>query len=167
MSIYLGGNKLSKFILNGANMVIVNSGSGEEDTTETYGNIIVSKTTATINEGSSDTFTVKLDKAPTNSQTVNISSDNNDVTLSANTLTFNSSNYSTEQTVTINVAEDSDKTNDNCTITLSSSGVTNKTVVLTINDITVDDTPSEAGSYATDENGNRLMAEDGSYLITD
>lgn len=111
-------------------------------TPNVYGDIVLSKTSITMDEGTSSTFTVKLNKQPTNSQTVNISSNNSDVTLSPTTLTFNNSNYSTEQTVTINVAEDSDKTNDNCTITLSSSGVANKTVTLTINDITVDDTPS-------------------------
>ena len=109
------GNKLSKFILNGANVVVINNDSGGGSTTETYGNIIISKSATTINEGGTDTFTVKLDKAPTNSQTVNISSNNSDVTLSTSTLTFNSSNYSAPQTVTINVVEDSDTANDNCT----------------------------------------------------
>ena len=132
------GNKLSKFILNGANVVVINNGDSGEDgggsTGDTYGNIVISKTTATINEGGTDTFTVKLDKAPTNSQMVNISSNNADVTLSASTLTFNSSNYSTPQTVTINVAEDSDAVNDNCKLTLSSSNVSSKTITITITD---------------------------------
>lgn len=133
------GNKLSKFILNGANVVVVNNDSGGGSTSETYGNIVISKSSITINEGSSDTFTVKLDKAPTNSQIVNISSNNSDVTLSTNTLTFDSSNYSTSQTVTINVAEDSDTINDNCTITLSSNNVSSKTITISITD---NDTPS-------------------------
>ena len=131
-------------------------------TPNVYGNIVLSKTSITMNEGTSNTFTVKLDKAPTNSQTVNISSNNSDVTLSASTLTFDSSNYSTPQTVTINVAEDSDKTNDSCTITLSSSGVANKTVTLTINDITVDEPEEPSGgtdltgkSYKLTFNGNQ------------
>lgn len=128
------GNKLSKFILNGANVIMINNESGGGSTSETYGNIVVSKSTATINEGSSDTFTVKLDKAPTNSQIVNISSNNSDVTLSTNTLIFDSSNYSTPQTVTINVAEDSDTVNDKCTLTLSSSNVSSKTIAITIID---------------------------------
>ena len=118
-----------------------------------YGNIVLSKTSITMNEGTSNAFTVKLDKAPTKSQTVNISSNNSDVTLSPKTLTFNSSNYSTEQTVTINVTEDSDKTNDNCTITLSSSGVANKTVTLTINDVTVEEPTPDQPSGGTDLTG--------------
>ena len=122
-------------------------------TPNVYGNIVLSKTSITMNEGTSNIFTVKLDKAPTKSQTVNISSNNSDVTLSPKTLTFNSSNYSTEQTVTINVTEDSDKTNDNCTITLSSSGVANKTVTLTINDVTVEEPTPDQPSGGTDLTG--------------
>lgn len=132
------GNKLSKFILNGANVIMINNDnsgeSGGGSTSDTYGNIVLSKSTATINEGATDTFTVKLDKAPINSQTVNISSNNSDVTLSTSTLTFDSSNYSTPQTVTINVAEDSDTVNDNCTLTLSSNNVSSKTITITIID---------------------------------
>ena len=119
---------------------MINSGSSGESPSETYGIIVISKSAATSNEGGTDTFTVSLDKAPTNSQTVNISSNNDDVTLSANTLTFDSSNYSKPQTVTINVAEDSDTVNDNCTLTLSSSNVSSKTIAITITD---NDTPSD------------------------
>ena len=128
------GNKLSKFILNGANVVMINNDSGGGSTSETYGNIIISKTTATINEGDTDTFTVKLDKAPTNSQIVNISSNNSDVTLSTNTLTFTPDNYNQTQEVRINIAEDSDAVNDNCTLTLSSTNVSSKTITITITD---------------------------------
>ena len=113
-------------------------------TPNVYGEIVLSKTSITMNEGTSNTFTVKLDKAPTNSQVVTLSVNNTDVTLSNSTLTFTSSNYNQTQEVRVNVIKDSDKLNDTCIITLSSSGVANKTVALTINDITVDepDTPS-------------------------
>ena len=145
------GKKLSKFILNGANVIMINNDnsgeSGGGSTSETYGNIVVSKSTATINEGGTDTFTVKLDKPPTNPQIVNISSNNSDVTMSTNALTFDTSNYSKEQTITINVAEDSDTVNDNCTLTLSSNNVSSKkiTIKITDNDSTSGepDTPSE------------------------
>ena len=128
------GNKLSKFILNGANVVMINNDSGGGSTSDIYGNIVVSKSTATISEGGTDTFTVKLDKAPTNSQTVNISSNNSDVTLSINTLVFTPDNYNQTQEVRINVAEDSDTVNDNCTLTISSSNVSSKTITITITD---------------------------------
>ena len=132
------GNKLSKFILNGANVVVIENADGGESgggsTGDTYGNIVISKSTTTISEGGSDTFTVKLDKAPTNSQTVNISSNNSDVTLSTNTLTFTPDNYNQTQEVRINVAEDSDAINDNCILTLSSTNVSSKTITITITD---------------------------------
>ena len=128
------GNKLSKFILNGANVVMINNDSGGGSTSDIYGNIVVSKSTATISEGGTDTFTVKLDKAPTNSQTVNISSNNSDVTLSTNTLTFTPDKYNQTQEVRINVAEDSDAINDNCTLTLSSTNASSKTITITITD---------------------------------
>lgn len=134
------GNKLSKFILNGANVVMINNDSGGGSTSDIYGNIVVSKSTATISEGGTDTFTVKLDKAPTNSQTVNISSNNSDVTLSTNTLTFTPDKYNQTQEVRINVAEDSDAINDNCTLTLSSTNVSSKTITITITD---NDSPSD------------------------
>ena len=140
------GNKLSKFILNGANVVMINNSeeSGGGSTSETYGNIVVSKSTATIREGDTDTFTVKLDKAPTNSQTVNISSNNSDVTLSTNTITFTPDNYNQTQEVRINIAEDSDAINDNCTLTLSSNNVSSKTITITITDNdSASDTPIE------------------------
>ena len=138
------GNKLSKFILNGANVIMINNDNGGGSTGDTYGNIVISKSSITINEGDTDEFTVKLDKAPTNSQTVSISSNNSDVTLSTNSLTFNSSNYSSPQTVTINVAEDSDTINDNCTLTLSSNNVSSKTITITITDNdSVSGAPSE------------------------
>ena len=140
------GIKLSKFILNGANVVMINNSeeSGGGSTSDTYGNIVVSKSTATIREGDTDTFTVKLDKTPTNSQTVNISSNNSDVTLSTNTLTFTPDNYNQTQEVRINIAEDSDAINDNCTLTLSSNNVSSKTITITITDNdSASDTPIE------------------------
>ena len=156
------GNKLSKFILNGANVVVINnSDSGESgggSAGDTYGNIVISKSAATINEGDTDTFTVSLDKAPTNSQVVNISSNNTDVTLSTNTLTFNNSNYSTPQTITINVAEDSDTVNDNCTLTLSSSNVSSKTITITITD------NDSSGGSTSDTYGNIVISKSAAII---
>ena len=103
--------------------------------TVTYGQIVVSKSSTTITEGSTDTFTVKLDKAPTNNQVVTLNKNNSDVALSSYSLTFTPSNYSTAQTVTITVAEDNtDYSNETCTITISSPNVSNKTLIVNITD---------------------------------
>ena len=99
-----------------------------------YGNIVTSLSSLTILEGNSGTFTVKLGSQPTQNQTVSLSSNNTDVTLSPSTLTFTPSNYNTAQIVTVAVAEDSDETNDSATITLTSSNVSNVTVSVTVDD---------------------------------
>lgn len=120
----------------------------ETQSPETYGNIVLSKTSETISENSRTTFTVKLDAPPTNNQTVSLSSNNSDVTLDKNSLTFTSSNYNEEQTVTITIAKDSDRDNDTCKITAASSNVANAYLELTITDV---DTPSEpTGNIITD-----------------
>ena len=124
------------------------------ETSDTYGNIILSKTSETITEGSRTSFTVKLDQAPTNTQVVNLSVDNSDVTLSNSSLSFTSSNYSTAQEITITVNKDSDTINDNATIIVSSSNVASKTFVLTITDTTAPTTPT--GSYNIYLNGEKV-----------
>ncbi|MGU8448521.1 Ig-like domain-containing protein [Clostridium perfringens] len=109
--------------------------NGSTPPTTVYGNIVLSKTSTTIIEGQSDTFTVKLDKVPTNNQIVTLSKNNNDVTLNPTSLTFTPQNYNTAQTVTITVAEDNeDYSNESCTITLSSPNVSNKTLEVAITD---------------------------------
>ena len=102
---------------------------------ETYGNIVVSTTSLSFNEDSSSTFTVKLDSAPSNSQTINITVDNENCTVSSSSLTFTSSNYSTEQTITVNgVHSSGDYNNTSSIITLSSDGVSSKEIsVILIN----------------------------------
>lgn len=130
------GKNLARFINN--NFRYIYNGN---DSTVVYGNIVLSKTSTTITEGQSDTFTVKLDKAPTNNQVVTLSKDNSDVTLSITSLTFTPSNYSIAQTVTINVAEDNeDYSNETCTITLLSPNVATKTLLVNI--IDNDEAPS-------------------------
>ena len=115
---------------------------------ETYGNIVLSKTSETISENSRTTFTVKLDAPPTNNQTVSLSSNNSDVTLDKNSLTFTSSNYNEEQTVTITIAKDSDYNDDTCKITATSTNVANVYLDLTITD--VDTPPQPTGNIITD-----------------
>ena len=99
---------------------------------DVYGSIVSSISSISINKGSSDTFTVKLSKAPTNSQTVNIACTTSGVTVSPTSLTFDSGNYNTEQTITITISS-------SCTVTsfdiiISSDNVSSKTITTTIID---------------------------------
>ena len=109
-------------------------GTYGETVSSTYGNIIISTSSININEGGTTSFTVKLDKAPTNTQVVNISVDNSDIRLGKTSLTFTSSNYNIEQIITVNISEDSDYNNETGTITLTSSNVNNKTINVNITD---------------------------------
>ncbi len=78
--------------------------------------------TLTIGEGRSGTFNVRLSRPPTANVTVSVSKTNRYVTVSPTSLTFKSSNWRTDQTITVDAGEDDDATNDTDTITLSASG---------------------------------------------
>ena len=106
--------------------------SGNNTVINTYGNIIVSLSSININEGSTGTFTVKLDKAPTSNQEVKLNVNNSNCTIDKNSLIFTPSNYSTTQTITVTGKSDSSSYIDKTSIiTLSSSNVSSKTVSVT------------------------------------
>ena len=92
-----------------------------------YGNIVINKTSLTFNKGENETFTIKLDKAPSVNQNVNITIDDNNLTLDKSIITFTPTNYNTEQTVTV-----SSSVATTATITLSSEGVSSKSINVTI-----------------------------------
>ncbi len=108
------------------------------------GNITISPSgTLALDEGSTGTFTVKLDTMPNRDVTVSITSaDTGAVSVSPSSLSFNSSNYGMERTVTVTaVQENNDYAHENVTITLSATGgidASNVTKRVTVND---DDTP--------------------------
>ncbi|MBF2755287.1 MAG: hypothetical protein ISN29_08535, partial [Gammaproteobacteria bacterium AqS3] len=103
------------------------SGSIEVTVTEndTPG-ILVSKNSLTITEGSSDTFMVKLATQPSEDVTVSIAqtgTNNSNVTATPASLTFTASNWKTDQTVTVNAAEDNeDEVDETATLRVSASG---------------------------------------------
>ena len=77
----------------------------------------VSKTTLTVNEGGSGSYTVVLNTQPTSNVVISVTaSGNTDVTASPATLTFTTSNWSTAQTVTVRAAQDADAVNDAASI---------------------------------------------------
>ena len=100
---------------------------------EVYGSIVLSTSSLSFNENDSSSFTVKLSQAPTNNQTVNIKVNNGYCTIDKSSLTFTSSNYSIAQTVTVTgVADSSSYSNKSSVITLSSAGVSSKTITVTL-----------------------------------
>ncbi len=78
--------------------------------------------TLSVNEGESDTFKVKLSAQPGAAVTVNIASSNTDVTFSPTSLSFDASNWNTDQTVTVTAAQDEGAQDDEATLTLTASG---------------------------------------------
>ena len=99
----------------------------------------ISKQTLTIEEGSTDTYTVELNTQPSGDVTVAISSNNTDVTASASQLTFTTTTWSIEQTVTVTAGQDDDAANDMATLTHNPSGadygsVSNASLTVTVTD---------------------------------
>ena len=83
----------------------------------------LSTSSLTVTEGGSATYTVSLITQPYGPVTVSISADgDDDITFSPSSLTFNASNHSTEQTVTVSAAPDADTSNGTATITHNARG---------------------------------------------
>ena len=108
--------------------------------------VTISPTSLTVEEGSSNTYMVKLDKAPSADVTITVGGASGDVTVADSSLTFTSGNYSTAQTITVRAARDGDTTDDTATLThAASSSDTNYGASLDIDDVTVtvtDTTPT-------------------------
>ncbi len=96
--------------------------------------LIVSTTSVSVNEGSTNTFTVRLAAQPTSDVTVNVTrtSGDTDLTVSGGgTLTFTTANWNTPQTVTLSAAEDADTVNGTAIFSVASSGLTSVNVNVT------------------------------------
>ena len=127
-----------------------------DSSSEVYGSIVLSTSSLSFNENSSSSFTVKLSQAPTNNQTVNIKVNNGYCTVDKSSLTFTSSNYSNTQAVTVTgVADSSSYSNKNSVITLSSTGVSSKTVNVTL--VNIDAEPTISSISAVYTQGNTVV----------
>ena len=66
----------------------------------TYGNIVLDKTSITIDENATATLQVKLASQPTANQTVAIKTSNGNATVNKTSLSFTTSNWNTYQSIT-------------------------------------------------------------------
>lgn len=108
----------------------------------TYGNIVLDKTSITIDENATATLQVKLASQPTANQTVTIKTSNGNATVNKTSLSFTTSNWNTYQSVTITGTHLASNFNANtCVLTFSSKKVADKTITVTVNNIDVDTTP--------------------------
>ncbi|MBF2754646.1 MAG: hypothetical protein ISN29_05230, partial [Gammaproteobacteria bacterium AqS3] len=83
----------------------------------------VSAAALTVAEGDSETFTVRLSTRPSDEVTVSlVRSGSSDVTLGSESLSFTTSNWATEQSVTVSAAEDSNGLGETAQIALTASG---------------------------------------------
>ena len=103
-------------------------------------NLVVSPTRIETNEGATRiAVNVELDGNPYENVTVTATVDNSDVTLVGFPHTFNGSNWGTDHTLSISVAEDMDPLNETATITLAATGTATsdtENVVVSIIDVT-------------------------------
>lgn len=93
-----------------------------------YGEMSLSTTSLTINEGSSGTFTVQLASQPTITEVISIASNDTDIIVNPTSLTFTPSDYNTPQTVTVTVSEKSDIEDWTGALTLTSDNISSKTI---------------------------------------
>ena len=100
--------------------------------------VTINPNALTVGEGSSESYTLVLDTQPSEDVTVEIDGASGDVSANPTSLTFTPDNWDTEQTVTVNAAEDDDAAADEMvTLTHTVSGgdyqgVTADSVVVTI-----------------------------------
>ena len=83
----------------------------------------LSETALTVEEGGSDTYTVRLATQPSGSVTVTVAATGDlDITVPSDTLTFSTTTWSTPQTVIVSAAEDDDLADGTATIGHTATG---------------------------------------------
>ena len=117
----------------GTNTITVEVTAEDGTTMQTYtvtvtraadtANLVLSRSSLSVGEAGSDTFTVKLATQPSATVTVTVTSDDTGAaTASPASLTFTTTNWNTTQTVTVRGVDDSDTANESLTVTASASG---------------------------------------------
>ncbi|WP_289055928.1 tandem-95 repeat protein, partial [Carboxylicivirga marina] len=101
--------------------------------------IMVAPTTFSVTEGTSDhTFEIALSAQPISDVVIDLTSNNDDVILSTNTLTFTNLNYG-NQTVSFNTLEDVDLTDESANISIAVNNTASNSLFYDLNtQVTVD-----------------------------
>ncbi|MBK8395769.1 MAG: hypothetical protein IPL26_11105 [Leptospiraceae bacterium] len=145
--------------------VVTITGSGIDLTTDTTNitandintmSVILSGNPATINEGGTATFNVRLTQDPSGPFTVNLTSGTvGSVTLSTASLNFTSANYNVDQVVTLTGVEDVNETSETVTITATSTA---PTVTFNIDTVENDSRPVFTGATSVTEGSTALVS---------
>ncbi len=113
----------------------------------------------TLTEGGTTTLGVKLTQAPSANVTVNVaSSDTGAVAVSPASLTFTPTNWNVEKTVTVTLPQDDDVADEAAQITLSSTGLTSRTVAAAVNDDDVQSIVATPAPLALNEGNSGSLA---------
>ncbi|MCE9571978.1 MAG: hypothetical protein K8W52_02360 [Deltaproteobacteria bacterium] len=116
--------------------------------------ITLSKTTSTIVEPGSDSFTAALGFDPGGTVSVTVASNDPGVDVFPTTLTFNSSNYAMAKTVNLSAVDDADANSIDTTVDLSGAGATLKSVAVHVTD-------NDTVALVLDQTGIVSIAEGG------
>ena len=106
--------------------------------------VTVEPPSLTVDEGSTNTYTVELNTQPSGDVTVTIvaPTDNTEVTAEPASLTFTTTDWATPQTVTVRAAEDADADDDTAAVTHTVSGYGTVSTAPEVNvTVTDNDTP--------------------------
>jgi hypothetical protein len=115
--------------------------------------------TIQIPEGSTASFNVRLSAQPTEVVSVTVARESGDIdisVISGGNLTFTTSNWNTDQTVTLQAAQDADTDNSQAAIAITAPGITQKNITVTeqdddtvANDLTVEIVEPKNGTQVT------------------
>ena len=120
----------------------------DDSAIKTYGGLVVSTTTISVNESASSSFTIKLDNAPTQNQTVNINPNNSNISVSPSSIVFTPENYSFEKNIVVTGVHDEASYDDkSATINITSTGTASKTIKVTVKNI--DNAEAKTGTGIT------------------
>ena len=160
-------NAISEISVQGGNIELVDYVVGSsiklDDVIINYGNIVTSVTSLAGNEATSTSFTVKLDSAPDVNQTVEVKCGDAYVTVTPSTLTFTPSNYSTPQTVTVQILENPSYVNWSSVIYVSSTDVATKSI--TVNATNITEPPAAITSISLDKSSLSLKEGETATIV--
>ena len=134
---------------------------------ETAG-VTVSKSTLTVDEGGSGSYTVRLNLQPASDVVISVTrTGSTDVTVSPATLTFTRANWSTAQTVRVSAAQDADAVNDAASIAhaVVAASSANEYDAVTIGSVAVTVTDNDAGATVSETTLTIMEGNSSTYTV--
>ena len=130
--------------------------------------VTLSKTSVSVTEGSTATYTVVLDTAPSANVTIAVanrgqSADDSDLTVSPASLAFTSSNWNTTGTVTVSAAQDADSADGTAVITHTATSTDSNYGGITISNVTA--TEDDDDSHPTSADVTLAVSRDNRTAI--